>query len=158
MPAWMLSLNTTILTISFFLKWIKDASPDVQPGVIMTDCDQAQIVAIQLIYPQSQVLLCTWHVLHAMKSHFTTNEFPDLWNKIKAWVKTKKLSDFFSLWDEISSDSSVPQSFVQYLAMEWVPSPHMWSKVVQKNWYIFMEGDTNMLTEVYVILCLLLIR
>ena len=99
----------------------------------MTDCNQAQIMAIQLIYPQSQVLLCTWYVLHAMQSHFTTNEFPDLWNKIKAWVKTKKLSDFFSLWDEISSDSSVPQSFVQYLAMEWVPSPHMWSKVVQKN-------------------------
>ena len=102
----------------------------------MTDCNQAQIMAIQLIYPQSQVLLCTWYVLHAMQSHFTTNEFPDLWNKIKAWVKTEKLSDFFSLWDEISTDSSVPWSFVQYLAMKWVPSPYIWSKVVQKNQYI----------------------
>ena len=49
-------------------------------------------------------------------------------------MKTEKLSDFFSLWDEISTDSFVPQSF------------------------IFMEGNTNMLIEVYVILHLLLIR
>ena len=70
--------------IAFFLKWIKDASPSVQPGIIMTDCNQAQIMALQSIYPQSQVLLCTWHVLHAMQSHFATNQFPELWDKVKA--------------------------------------------------------------------------
>src|SRR5580692_7879374 len=107
----MLTSNTMIPTIVFFLKWIKDASPSITPRILMTDRDQAQITALQTVYPQSQVLLCTWHVLHTMRSHFATNEFLDLWNNIKAWVKTDNLMEFFNLWDKISTDPSVPQSF-----------------------------------------------
>ena len=144
--------------IAFFLKWIKDASPSITPRILMTDRDQAQITALQTVYPQSQVLLCTWHVLCTMQSHFAMNEFPDLWNNIKAWVKTDNLMEFFNLWDKISTDPSVPQSFVQYLTTEWMPSPHMWSKVARKNRSIFKEGNTNMLIKVYIISHLLIIR
>ena len=150
--------NATTPMIAFFLKWIKDTSPGVQPGIIMTDCDQAQIAALQSIYPQSQVLLCTWHVLHVMHSHFATNQFLELWDKVKAWVKSDKMANFLNLWDEISTDPSVPQSFVQYLAKEWLQSPHMWARVARKNQSIYEEGETNMLIEAYVISCFLMIR
>ena len=143
--------NATTGSIAFFLDWVKEVSPLVQPTVIMTDRDQAQIAAIQIVYPQSKMLLCTWHVLRAMRSHFNTNEFQALWDKIKAWVKTEELAEFYQLWDEISSDPSVPQSVVQYLTIEWMPVVHMWSKVVRKNRSIFEEGDMNMLIEAYVI-------
>jgi MULE transposase domain len=64
--AWMLMSNGIMETITFFLNWIKDTSPVVQLAVIMTDCDQAQIAAIQAMYPQSWTFLCMWHVLHAI--------------------------------------------------------------------------------------------
>jgi hypothetical protein len=149
--AWMLASNGTTDSIAFFLGWVKEASPAVRPTVIMTDRDQAQIAAIQIVYPQSQTLLCTWHVLRAMRSHFSTDEFQALWDKIKTWVKTEDLAEFYRLWDEISSDPSVPQSVVQYLTVEWMPVLHMWSRVMRKNRHIFEEGDTNMLIEAYVI-------
>ncbi len=56
--AWMLASNGTTAMITFFLRWVRDASPSVQPAVIMTDRDQAQINVLEVIYPQSTVNLC----------------------------------------------------------------------------------------------------
>ncbi|KAI0252856.1 hypothetical protein BJV78DRAFT_1153479 [Lactifluus subvellereus] len=106
----------------------------------MSDCDQAQLATLQIVYPQSQIFLCKWHVLRAMRSHFVTDQFQALWDKIKAWVNTDDLNEFLTLWDEISSDPSVPESVVKYLTIEWMQMSHMWSNV---------EGDTNMLIEAY---------
>jgi hypothetical protein len=36
------------------------------------------------------------------------------------------------------------------MALSWIPASHMWSKVVQKDCPIYLEGDTNMLIEAYV--------
>ena len=143
----MLSSNLTTNTISFFVNWVKEASPAVWPSVIMSDCDQAQIAALWMVYLQSQILLCIWHVLRAMRSHFITNQFQALWDKVKALVNTKDLSQFSSLWDEISSDPSMPQSVVKYMSTEWMQVPYMWSKVARTGRSIFEEGDTNMLIE-----------
>jgi len=82
--------------------------------------------------------------------HFNTNEFPDLWAKVKAFVSTSESADFARLWVEISNDPSVPKSFVQYMRSEWLPEVKMWLLVMRKNCSIFEEGDTNMLLEAYV--------
>lgn len=116
----------------------------------MTDCDQAQIAALQIVYPESRLFLCTWHVLRAMRSHFVTSQFPGLWEKVKALVDEEDLAKFFKIWDEISRDPSIPQSVVEYLDTEWLQVSHMWSKVARRNRSIFEEGNTNMLIEVYV--------
>jgi len=149
--AWMLTSSGTTNIITFFVKWVRDASPSVRPGVIMTDRDQAQIAALESVYPQSQIFLCTWHVLRAIRSHFVTSQFQALWDKIKAWVNTEDLAKFLKIWDNISSDPSVPQSIVKYLATEWLQVLHMWSKVARKNRSIYEEGNTNMLIESYVL-------
>jgi MULE transposase domain len=148
--AWMLASNRTTDTIAFFVSWVRDASPAVWPAVIMTDRDHVQINALRIVYPDSQILLCKWHVLHAMRSHFNTNEFPDLWAKVKAFVNASELAVFAKLWVEILNDPSVPQSFVQYMRSEWLPEAKMWSLVMRKNRSIFEEGDINMLLEAYV--------
>jgi len=148
--AWMLASNGTTDTIAFFVGWVRDASPAVWPAVIMTDHDRAQINALRIVYPDSQILLCKWHVLRAIRSHFNTNEFPDLWAKVKAFVSASEPADFARLWVEISNDPSVPESFVQYMRSEWLPEAKMWSLVMRKNRSIFEEGDTNMLLEAYV--------
>jgi hypothetical protein len=147
----MLASNGTTDTIAFFVGWVRDASPAVRPAVIMTDRDRAQINALRIVYPDSQILLCKWHVLRAMRSHFNTNEFPDLWAKVKAFVNASELAVFAKLWVEISNDPSVPQSFVQYMKTEWLPEAKMWSLVLRKNRSIHEEGDTNMLLEAYVL-------
>jgi hypothetical protein len=148
--AWMLASNGTTAMIAFFLRWVRDASPSVQPAVIMTDCDQAQINVLKAIYPQSTVNLCTWHVLCMMRLHFNTNQYPVLWDKVKAWVKTTDQIEFAKLWVEISGDPSAPQSFIAYLKAQWLPVTLKWSKVLRKGRSIYEEGDTNMLIEAYV--------
>jgi len=156
--AWMLVSNGTTDTIAFFVGWVRDTSLAVQPVVIMTDRDRAQINALRIVYSDSQILLCKWHVLRAIRSHFNTNEFPDLWAKVKAFVNASESADFARLWVEISNDPSVPQSFVQYMRAEWIPEAKMWSMVMRKNRSILEEGDTNMLLEAYVFHFLTAIR
>lgn len=156
--AWMLASNGTTETIAFFVGWVRDASPAVQPAVIMTDRDHAQIKALRIVYPDSQILLCKWHVLRAIRSHFNTNEFPDLWANVKALVNTSEPAVFARLWDQIARDTSVPQSFVRYMDTEWIPYTEMWSLVSRKDRSIFLEGDTNMLLEAYVLQFSLAIR
>jgi hypothetical protein len=147
---WMIASNGTTDTIAFFIHWVRDTSPAVWPAVIMTDCNRAQINMLKAIYPDSQILLYKWHVLRAMQSHFNTNEFPDLWAKVKVFVNASESGVFAKLWVEISNDPSVPQSFVQYMRSEWLPEAKMWSLVMRKNRSILEEGDTNMLLEAYV--------
>jgi hypothetical protein len=138
--------------VAFFLNWVKEASPDIRPSVIMSDRDQAQLAAIQDTYPHSRVFLCTWHVLRAMRRHFVTDTFKLLWEKIQIWVKTGDPAEFSRIWEEISTDPLAPRSLVQYIKTEWIPVTEMWSNVSRQNRHIFEEGDTNMLIEAYVIL------
>src|SRR6267142_4062627 len=63
---WMLTSSGMTDTIAFFVHWVRDASPAVQPAVIMSDRDQAQLQALKEVYPLSQIWLCIWHVLRAM--------------------------------------------------------------------------------------------
>jgi transposase-like protein len=145
----MLTSSATMESIHFFLCWIRDASPTVRPAVIMTDRDQAQINALREAYPHSQIWLCIWHVLRAMRAHFSTDQFQILWERVKALVKTEDMGEFSAIWEEIQADPSVPQSFIDYMKTNWMPYYHMWSKVVRKNRPIHLEGDTNMLIEAY---------
>src|SRR5882762_1078482 len=56
--AWMLASNTQYETIAYFLNLVQVWNPDVWPTYCMTDRDQAQMAAMEAIYPQSHMLLC----------------------------------------------------------------------------------------------------
>ena len=146
--AWMMTSNGTEATIHFFLKFVKDRNPEIKPQFTMSDRDQAQLNAIKAVYPETKLLLCWWHMLCAMRSHFCTEEFPELWKRVWEWVRTSDQATFDSLWEWIRSDSSVPQSFVDYLQSNWMTVVPLWAGISRKNRTIFQEGDTNMLIEV----------
>ena len=148
--AWMLSSNTKSETITYFLFLVQFWNPDVWPTQFMTDCDQAQILALQAVYPQTKVLLCKWHILHAIQSHFWTNQFLELWVMVKKLISTSNLANFMTIWDKISSNLEFPKSFIDYFNSRWVPVAHMWSGVSRRSCNIYSEGDTNMLLEAYV--------
>ena len=109
------------------------------------------------VYPNSHALYCWWHVLRAIRCHFVTAKFLDLWSLIQKWVCTPDLYEFEAWWDDIQDDKSVPKSLIEYLAREWLPVKEMWSAVYRQDRSIFEEGDTNMLLEVYVIITYILI-
>ena len=113
----------------------------------MTDWYQAQISAVETVFPQAHMLLCQWHVLHVIQLHFRTDHFPELWIQIKKLVQTTDVSEFGVIWDKIWTDPAYPQSFVSYFETRWIPNVHMWSAVTRKYWTIYEESDTNMLLE-----------
>ena len=123
----MLSSNATTDTIAFFVNWVKEASPDVRPKIIMMDRDQAQIKALGIVYLESRILLCIWHVLCAFQAHFVTEMFESLWDKVKKWVKTDDLAKFKAIWNEISTNPKVSKSFVEYLKTNWMSNSDMWT-------------------------------
>ncbi len=143
----MLSSNGTEVTIKYFLDFVKMRSLDISPTIIMTDRNKAQMNAITATYLGTTVLLCWWHVLWAIRMHFRTEEFLELWKRIRAWVKTSNQIKFDSWWEEMQTDASVPQSFVHYLKVNWMGIVPLWSGTYRKDWPIFQEGDTNMLIE-----------
>ena len=149
--AWMLSSNGTQITIQYFMNLVRSRSPDVSPSIFMTDRDQAQVNAICETYPTCRIFYCWWHVLRAIRSHFVTTEFQELWALIQKWVRTTDQYEFDAWWEDIQNDHTVPQSLSKYLAREWLPVKEMWSAVFRQNRTIFEEGDTNMLLEAYVL-------
>jgi hypothetical protein len=75
-----------IKTMTFLLHSVRAANPGIKPKRIMSDKDQAQMNEIWVVYPESQLLLCWWHVLHAWQQHFVTSQHPKLWDLLKAWI------------------------------------------------------------------------
>lgn len=143
----MLSSSGTEATVEFFLNFVKTRSPDVTPAIIMSDRDKAQMNAINTVYPESKLLLCWWHVLRAIRMHFRTEEFPKVWERVREWVKTSDQSEFDSIWEWLQTDSSVPQSLVDYLETNWMDIVPLWSGTLRQQRTIYQDGDTNMLIE-----------
>jgi hypothetical protein len=144
----MLSFNGTTETITYFLNWVKAVSPAVWPVVIMTDCNQVQMNAIRKVYPKSQTLLCLWHVLCAFRSHIVTEQFQALWARVKSWVRTEDSDEFNRTWAKIKNNPTVPQSFVDYLAADWIEKDNMWLLSKRTEHSLLEEENTNMLIKV----------
>jgi hypothetical protein len=148
----MLSSNGTQTTIEYFLRLIKAQSPRISPSIFMTDHDHAQENAIRTTFPECQcIFYCWWHMLQAIRTHFNTKEFEDLWALIQDWVHMVDNDEFKASWTQIQGDTKVPKSMAEYIAWEWLSHKEMWSATLRKNHTIFEEGDTNLLLEVYVI-------
>jgi hypothetical protein len=150
MPAaWMVSSNATEVTIDYFLKTIRIQNPNVIPRRIMSDKDRGQMNVIQWRYPESHLLLCWWHVLHAWQQHFVTNHYPELWDLMRKWVRMTNKQDFDTGWENIQT--LAPPSLAEYLRVNWMNELELWSAVHRQDRTIYELCDTNMLVEAYVI-------
>jgi hypothetical protein len=143
--AWMVSSNAHQETLTFLLRTIRASNPEIRPKRIMSDKDRAQMNSIRLIYPESKLLLCWWHVLHAWQQHFVTSQHPELWALLKAWVRITDQETFDKQWQAIKEIA--PASVVRYLEMEWCVDTSLWSAVACKDCSVLELSDTNMLVE-----------
>ena len=143
--SWMLASEGTESMLRFYLITFRDANPTVCPRFFMTDKDRAQMNAISIVYPLAKTLLCWWHVLHAFQQHFHTNDHPELWQKLKQWVRVEDKEIFENLWEEIQG--LAPSNFVNYLSKHWMNEVELWSAVYRKDRTIHELSDTNMLLE-----------
>jgi len=145
--AWMLASSGTQETISFFLSLVRGQNPSVIPWRIMSDRDLAQINACQLVYPETCVILCWWHVLHAWQQHFVISAHPELWKLLKAWIRITEPKSFEATWIKIQS--LAPPRFIQYLKEHWMPGKYlrMWSGMYRVERGVYELSDTNMLVE-----------
>jgi hypothetical protein len=146
--AWMISSNATEVTIDFFLAQLRLRNPSVIPKKFMSDRDPGQMNSIQRRYYEAQLLLCWWHVLHAWQQHFVTTHYPELWEKLKYWIRISDEKEFNKCWQEIQS--LAPGSFLEYLNTYWIPVRDLWSAIARKDFTVFEHSDTNMLAEAYV--------
>jgi hypothetical protein len=104
MPAaWMLASNGTEVTIDYFLVLLRKANPSIKPRKFMSDKDWAQLNAIVRRYPESHVLLCWWHVLHAWQQHFSIIHYPELWTLLKDWIRITDDAKFEAYLKKIKS-------------------------------------------------------
>ncbi|KAJ7599804.1 hypothetical protein C8J56DRAFT_1072439 [Mycena floridula] len=85
------------------------------------DRDLAQIAACRRAYPDAQILLCWWHVLHAWQQHFRIVDHEKLWEILKKWIRLRTGPEF---------DMICGQQFRQ-----------------EED--IFLASDTNMLIEAW---------
>ncbi|KAE9385950.1 hypothetical protein BT96DRAFT_840005 [Gymnopus androsaceus JB14] len=148
-PAFLLASNNETETLTFYLKTLCACHPDIHPDYFMLDCDQSMINALCIVYPLVFLLLCWWHVLHAWQQHFSTTAYPELWEKLKAWIRVTDTDTFNSMKAEIFV--LAPQSFHEYLGTYWLTDSFlpMWSAAYRTKHSIFQDINTNMITEVY---------
>ncbi|KAF7371682.1 hypothetical protein MVEN_00024400 [Mycena venus] len=146
--AWMLASSATQATIYYFLKVHRAHNPSTIPRNIMSDFDRGQINACVDAY-HAFIFLCWWHVLHAWQQHFHIGSYPQLWERLKTWIRMTERSDFDATWTQIKAEA--PQAFVEYLTQYWMPEHivRMWSAVYRKDRNIFEACDTNMLIEAW---------
>ena len=109
----------------------------------MSDFDKAQINVIKCRYPESQLFLCWWHVLHAWQQHLVIVHFQELWKLLKGWIRVTEKSEFEDCWEKIQQ--LAPASFIEYILEYWMPVWHMWSATERKDRTIFEISETNML-------------
>jgi hypothetical protein len=147
--AWMISSNAQQETLTFFLRTVRAANSDVKPARFMTDKDRAQINSIRIVFPESQLQLCWWHVLHDWHQYFMTSHHPELWNLLKAWVRITDQGEFDRQWEKIQKIA--PKSVIDYLQAEWLGDRNLWSAVARTDRSLLELSDTNMLVEAYVI-------
>ncbi|KAJ7291853.1 hypothetical protein C8J57DRAFT_1043714, partial [Mycena rebaudengoi] len=148
MPAaWMTSSNAKEVTIDHFLATILVENPDICPSIFMSDFDKAQLNAMKRRYSRAKRLLCWWHVLHAWQGRFSIHNYPELWEKLKRWIRVTDPGEFAEYWAEIQVIA--PKSFVDYLKGTWMDDAtvQLWSAVFRTDRGIFEMGDTNMLVE-----------
>jgi hypothetical protein len=101
--AWMIASNGQADTIDYFLMYLHQLNPDIIPHKFMSDNDSGQLGQIRFRYSLSQLMLCWWHVLHAWQQHFVTRHYPELWEKLKGWIRITDKAEFWACWEEIKS-------------------------------------------------------
>jgi hypothetical protein len=89
--------------------------------------DDALHNSIKRVYPETDTMLCTWHVNNyvatSCKKHFQTNdaynEFFAAWRTV---YQAQTIGEFERCWDKLCTDYSTGRLYkaIEYLRKEWI--------------------------------------
>jgi hypothetical protein len=113
----MFTSNAEEVTYRFFFSTFLSWNP-VQPSVILTDKDTAQINALRTIFPAARILLCWWHVLHDWYGKLDITQFGDAWELLKAFPRQTSHDTHEALWAKLKP--LLPTHFLDYMEENWM--------------------------------------
>lgn len=148
--AHLISSNGTEETLIRFLSAFKKICPRV--SAIMTDNDNAEINAIEKVFPDVKHLLCWWHIIQNWKKKLLMIENKPSIDKEKFYGMMLGLlmndyspNEFETRYQEILSLSSA--SFGYYLNTWYLKKKEKWAYCYRKSTLMFKETNSNMLIE-----------
>ncbi|CAG8728083.1 20039_t:CDS:2, partial [Racocetra fulgida] len=88
---------------------------DISPLVFVTDNDAALIGALKKVFPQSENLLCTWHVLNNFKKnlrkHFDDNSYDEIIKIVDRIIHLRDYGAHSAMKHAIETSGSLTKSF-----------------------------------------------
>ncbi|RXN17254.1 zinc finger SWIM domain-containing 1-like protein [Labeo rohita] len=153
--AYIITSSETQETLKLALQKLRPVFPK-PPRCFMVDKDMSEINALNAVFPESDVLLCWYHVLQAvvrwlMKSDSgvcgphssnTRREILDYFKKMKACAMK---TDFDRVAKEFLKDFSHCQEVCKYFQRYWEPISHRWADY--GRCYNHGNSETNNLIE-----------
>ena len=139
----MISKSASKAPIVRFLECVKDICPTV--GAFITDNDDAEISAIDEVFPESRHLLCWWHVLKAWRIKLGPAYTADhqFWKLLVEMLKTP--NNYQEYKCKVKADAS--PAFLKYLETYWFPRENTWAKTYRMDVLMYKTTNTNMLIE-----------
>ncbi|CAG8485321.1 3798_t:CDS:2 [Racocetra persica] len=115
--------------------------------VIVTDCELALMHAVHTVFPESQNVLCVWHieknVLTSCKHHFQINdewiEFMECWSNL---IKSQTEADFDNQQRPSEIKDVLQQRWKEYSQQFSTLSAHQRSAIISKMPDLFQESTT----------------
>jgi transposase-like protein len=112
----MLASNGEEATFRYFFRTFR-ARNSVSPAVILSDRDQAQIKALSEFFPNSEILLCWWHVMHDFHGHLDTAHWKTAKPVLRSMMRAKTPEEHEKYWEEIKRITT--PHFITYMETTW---------------------------------------
>ena len=136
--------STDAKHVTAFLEAVKQASPEIEPLVIVTDDDNAEWSAVQKVFPKIKRFLCQFHVRKSWG--FNLNKcgakgeiFNSLQEELQVLIAECDESSFYIKLDAFKSLSQrVCVSFHDYFVSNWCTSDRI------NMWAQFPRDEANM--------------
>ena len=117
-------------SLSRMVKCFKESNPAWDRiKTVVIDKDFAEVKALRAAFPNARILLCTFHVMKAMKLKISTlqlgvDEKNSLLESVKKMIYAKSKQQF----DDVMKDICVSSlGFSDYLDTNWMPHKEMWA-------------------------------
>ena len=143
--AFLITSDGRMDTLKIFLNEFKKIYPWV--GTFMTDNDDAEIGAIEAVYPESNHLLCWWHILRNWRIRLLQpqNISNDPNFKTKLFDLLMNSNDFEADFEQLLSIAS--PEFSKYLQTFLYPKREKWAHQFRKYIKMYKSTNSNMLIE-----------
>jgi hypothetical protein len=122
--------------------------PDFSPRLFATDSERALINSIETVFPESQHMLCLWHINKNIESYIKTNSKVDVTKFLKLWNQlcfSQTNLDYQNSKDIIKNYllEFKADKVLKYLENKWYPQDHKFVYMYTSKLRHFGYGTTS---------------